>query len=163
LLVGRQRVVQEEIGDLVVDLGELLDELCALLGRQLKGRGWDLVGFNDIDAVRVASRLKFGIGQKKRAGLPFDTLVVDGLPTDKVNDTFQLILSANGNLNCGGWHAQLRSNLIDYTPWVRARSSSKDVRARGCQITPPAYLSILLMKDNRGTLYRCICRSTVIV
>jgi hypothetical protein len=58
LLVGRQRVVQEEIGDLVVDLGELLDELRALLGRQLKGRGWDLVGFNDIDAVRVASRLK---------------------------------------------------------------------------------------------------------
>jgi hypothetical protein len=50
LLVGWESVVQEEIG-------ELLDELCALLGRQLKGRGWDLVGFN-IDAVRVAPRLK---------------------------------------------------------------------------------------------------------
>ena len=29
---------------------------------------------------------------------PFDTLVVDGLPMDKVNDTLHLVLFANGNL-----------------------------------------------------------------
>jgi hypothetical protein len=162
LLGRRERVIQEEIGNLVVDLGELLDELCALLVGQLKGRGWDLVGFYDINTV-AGKGLTFGIEQDQCVGLPFDTLVVDGLPANKVNDAFQLILCANGNLNCGGRHAQLRPNLIDYTPWVRARSVNMDVRARICQIAPPAYLSILLMKDNRGTLYRRICRSTVIV
>ena len=96
-------------------------------------------------------------------GLPFDTLVVDGFPANKVNDTFQLILHTNGNLNCGGRHAKLCPNLIDHPPRIRARSANKNVRMRRCQITLLAYLSILLMNDNRGTLYRRICRSTVIV
>lgn len=32
----------EKIGDLVVDLSKLLDELSALMGSQLEGRGWYL-------------------------------------------------------------------------------------------------------------------------
>ena len=59
-------------------------------------------------------------------GLPFDTLVVDGFPANKVNDTFQLILHTNGNLNCGGRHAKLCPNLIDHPPRIRARSANKN-------------------------------------
>jgi hypothetical protein len=40
------RVVQEKIGDLVVNLGKLLNELCAFLGGQFEGRGWYLVRFD---------------------------------------------------------------------------------------------------------------------
>jgi len=32
LCVGRERVVQEKLGDFLVDLRELLDQFCALLG-----------------------------------------------------------------------------------------------------------------------------------
>ena len=38
-------------GDLVVDLSKLLDELSALLGGQLEGRGWYPVRFDDIDTA----------------------------------------------------------------------------------------------------------------
>ena len=43
--VEGERVVQEKIDDLVVNLGKLLDELCAFLRGQLEGRGWYLVRF----------------------------------------------------------------------------------------------------------------------
>ena len=46
-----ERVVQEKIDDLVVNLGKPLDELCAFLRGQLESRGWYLVRFDDIDAV----------------------------------------------------------------------------------------------------------------
>jgi hypothetical protein len=51
VLCGWERVVQEKIGDLVVDLGKLLDELCALLGGQPEGRGSYLIRFDDINIV----------------------------------------------------------------------------------------------------------------
>ena len=55
---SRQRVAlwrgashSEKIGDLVVDLSKLLDELSALMGGQLEGRSWYLVRFDDIDTA----------------------------------------------------------------------------------------------------------------
>jgi len=51
LCVGRKRIVKEEFRDFVVDLCELLDELCALLGGQLECGSWDLIGFDDIDTM----------------------------------------------------------------------------------------------------------------
>ena len=51
LLCEGERVIQEKIGDLIVGLGKLLDELCALLGGQFEGRGWYLTRFDGIDTV----------------------------------------------------------------------------------------------------------------
>jgi len=55
---------------------------------------------------------------------PLCTLVIDGLPPDEVNDTLKLILHTNGNLNCGSGNTELRADLVDHSPWVRAGSKT---------------------------------------
>jgi hypothetical protein len=46
LLCGGERVIQEKIGDVIVNLSKLLDELSVLLGGQLEGKGWYIVRFD---------------------------------------------------------------------------------------------------------------------
>ena len=96
---------------------------------------------------------------------PFLAFIVDRLPTNKINDTTKIILNTNRNLDCCRWYPQLRANLVNHTPGICTRTEVEAKLETAYQhkryiIT---YRSILLMNDIRGTLYRRICRSTVVV
>jgi hypothetical protein len=53
---------------------------------------------------------------------PLRAFVIDGLPTDEIDDALELILYANGYLNRSSRHTELGTNLVDHPPRVRARS-----------------------------------------
>jgi hypothetical protein len=51
LYIRRECIVEEKSPDFIVDLCELLNQLCALLGSQFKAWEQDLIGFDNIDAI----------------------------------------------------------------------------------------------------------------
>jgi hypothetical protein len=53
---------------------------------------------------------------------PLRAFVIEGLPTDEINDALKLILYANGYLNSSSRHTKLGTNLVDHPPRVRVRS-----------------------------------------
>ena len=56
---------------------------------------------------------------------PLDAFVVDGFPADQVDDTLKLILYADGHLNRSSGHTEFGTDLVDHTPWIRARSKKR--------------------------------------
>lgn len=49
---------------------------------------------------------------------PLLALVVDSLPAYKIDDTFELIFDADGNLHGGSGYAKLIPNLFNNTPRI---------------------------------------------
>ena len=144
--LGRRRVLvhDEQFADFIVDLRELLDELATLLLGELEGLRGDLIRLDDLVALL--------------------TLVVDSLPANEVDHTAEIVLDTDGNLDCCRSDLEFLPDLIDDAPRVCTGTegfNERCTRAGGQEKAP--YRSILLMKEIRGTLYRRICLSTVVV
>ncbi|KAJ0162728.1 hypothetical protein CTA2_4081 [Colletotrichum tanaceti] len=102
LEVGRDLLVEEELGHLVVDVGELLDELLALL----------------LDKFVVVSGEDVGRADDGAAG----ALEVVSLLLDQVDDALELVLGADGDLDGGGGDLELAVDLLDGLPGVGAHA-----------------------------------------
>lgn len=98
LLGRRGLLVQEHLSDLVIHVGQLLDELLALLLDELLQVVRDRVLDADVHAA--------------------GTLGVDGLHVDQVDDALALVLQADGHLDGGGGDLQLGVDLLDGLPGV---------------------------------------------
>ncbi|GJC84417.1 hypothetical protein ColLi_07255 [Colletotrichum liriopes] len=96
--VGRDLLVEEQLGHLVVDVGELLDEFLALL----------------LDEVLVAAGEDVGDLDDGTAG----TFKVVGLLLNQVDDTLELVLGSDGDLDGGGGDLELLVDLFDGLPGV---------------------------------------------
>ncbi len=91
-------VHDEELADLVVDLCELLVELAALLFGELEGLCGDLVGLDYLVALLA--------------------LVVICLPANEVDDAAEVVLDADGHLDCCCGDLELLPDLVDDAPGV---------------------------------------------
>lgn len=94
---------------------------------------------------------------------PLGTLVVDRLHPDNVDNTSEVALRANGDLHSCGIHLELVTKLVDHAEGVGAGSADDQQCRRTLGDEGSTHRSILLMKASRGTLYRLIWRSTVMV
>ena len=95
---SRVLVHDQELTDLVVDLGQLLDELATLLLSKLKDLGRNFVRLDDLVALLA--------------------LVVDSLPTHEVDNTAEIVFDTNRHLHRGGSDPELLPDLVDDAPWV---------------------------------------------
>ncbi|GJD04898.1 hypothetical protein ColKHC_13723 [Colletotrichum higginsianum] len=102
LEVGRDLLVEEELGHFIVDVGELLDELLALL----------------LDEVVVVAGEDVGRADDGAAG----ALEVVSLLLDQVDDALELVLGADGDLDGGGGDLELAVDLLDGLPGVGAHA-----------------------------------------
>lgn len=50
------------------------------------------------------------------------TLIIDGFPSNQIDNAPEFILDADRNLNGSGWHPQLGSDLVDHTPRIGTSS-----------------------------------------
>ncbi|GKT65088.1 hypothetical protein ColTof4_07476 [Colletotrichum tofieldiae] len=96
--VGRDLLVEEQLGHLVVDVGELLDEFLTLL----------------LDEVLVAAGEDVSDLDDGTAG----TFKVVGLLLNQVNDALELVLGSDGDLDGGGGDLELLVDLFDGLPGV---------------------------------------------
>lgn len=99
---GRLLALEVEVGNLVVDVGESLNEDLALLLDELLEVLGDLVGAADLDSG--------------------GTFVVDGLTLDDINDTLKVVLGAHGDLDGSGGNLELLVDLLNSLPWVGAHT-----------------------------------------
>jgi hypothetical protein len=76
---------------------------------------------------------------------PLCAFVIDGLPADEVNNALELILYANGHLDCCSGHTELGTDLVDNAPWVRA-GSKREKNQKGFKIS----------KKSRRTYPSCL-------
>ena len=51
LCVGRERIVKEKVHDIIINFCNLFNQLGAFLGGQLEHGSWELIGFNNVDAM----------------------------------------------------------------------------------------------------------------
>jgi hypothetical protein len=75
LRVGWECIIQNNFGNFVIDFGELLDKFCAFLACNFENRCWDLLGFNDLDAMRMIASVRFYLSIEKEAAHPFVPLL----------------------------------------------------------------------------------------
>jgi hypothetical protein len=112
------------------------------------------------------------IERSEEKSSPLDTFVVVGLHSDEVDDTLELVVLADRDLNSGSRLLKLVSDLTDDSPGVSTLPAEQEMKISvSCKCSRKEEvstrkgtdLSILLMKEIRGTLYRFICLSTVMV
>lgn len=102
LFVGGRLLFEVQLGNLVVDVGQLLNQELSLLGGKLLQISRDLVGNSNLGAA--------------------GTLKVHGLHLDNVNDALELVLGADGDLDGGRGDLELGVDLLDGLPGVGAHT-----------------------------------------
>lgn len=102
LLVGGLLLVEVQFGNLIVDIGKLLNKGLALLLNKLLEGSRNLIGDANLGAT--------------------GTLKVNSLHVDKIDDALELVLSTNGNLDSSGGNLELGVDLLDGLPGVGTHS-----------------------------------------
>jgi hypothetical protein len=100
--VGRFLLVQEQLGNFVVDICQCLDKLLSLLLAELDDVRWDLVRLpNDLSLC---------------------ALVVNRLHPDQIDHTNEAVLASNRNLKSRSWYPELLVDLLDGLPRIRSHT-----------------------------------------
>ena len=98
LLGARGLLLEEHLGNLIVHIGKLLDKLLSLLLAEVLDLSGNLLGDLEVDTTHA--------------------IVTDALHLDQVDDTLELLLRAERNLDSGSGDLELVVDLLDRLPGV---------------------------------------------